>query len=479
MQKSLALVMTVFSATLIARVPAAPEAGIVGVPLQDPQTGQQQQQQRNQELVLETLRAKESHPKIGVPDFSRAGGNVADAAPTLADVLWADLEYEREYYMISRKSSAGIPAAATPQALPFDRWTEIGADFVLTGSVRESGGKMTVEVRLIAVRGDKAGTQAFGQVYDGCATANPRFCAHSIADDMHLKLRNLMGVARTRIAFTSDRTAENNEGRPLANSGASKEIHIMDYDGQNVRRITVNRSLNLGPTWGPDGRTLAYSSYADRYPDIYVATLDGRPPSRPAKGTEIVHNQGPAISPDGNRLAFVSNRAGQGNNDIWVVNRDGSGLTNLTPNTPKSMEGAPTWAPGGNQLAFTSDRTGINQIYLMEADGTGVQRLTFEAQVDRPTWSTLGYIAYTLRQPSGHDIAVLTIANPTPRVITDGLGSNKQPSVAPNGRHIVFVTTRWGKEQLASIDMDGKNIRQLTQVGNNTYPSWSPSPGAR
>lgn len=478
MQRSVALVMTVLSATLVARVPAAPEGGIVATPLQDPQTAQQQQQ-KNQILVLETLTGKDSHPKIGVQDFVKGGGNVAEAAPVLADVLWADLDYEREYYMIARKSSAGIPASATPQAVPFDRWSELGADFVLFGSVRETGGKMTVEVRLIAVRGDKAGTQAFGQVYDGCATTNPRFCAHSIADDMHLKLRNLMGVARTRIAFTSDRTAENNEGRPLANGGASKEIHIMDYDGQNVRRITVNRSLNLGPTWGPDGRTLAYSSYADRYPDVYVATLDGRPPSRPAKGTEIVHNQGPTISPDGNRIAFVSNRAGQGNNDIWVVNRDGSGLMNLTPNTPKSMEGAPTWAPGGNQLAFTSDRTGVNQIYLMEADGTGVQRLTFEAQVDRPTWSTLGYIAYTLRQPSGHDIATITLAKPTPVVITDGLGSNKQPSVAPNGRHIVFVTTRWGKEQLASVDVDGKNIRQLTQVGNNTYPSWSPSPGGR
>jgi TolB protein len=477
MQKPLALVMTVLSATLIARVPAAFDGDIVAMPMQDPQTTQQQQQR--QELVLETLRAAASHPKIGVPDFAKTGGNVNDAAPVLADVLWADLDYEREYYMISRKSSASIPAATSALALPFDRWTEIGADFVLMGSVRESAGKMTVEVRLIAVRGDKAGTQAFGQIYDGCSTTNPRFCAHSIADDMHLKLRNLMGVARTRIAFTSDRTAENSEGRPLANSGASKEIHIMDYDGETVRRITVNRSLNLGPSWGPDGRTLAYSSYADLYPDIYVVTLDGRPPSRPTKGTDIVHNQSPAISPDGNRIAFVSNRVAQGNRDIWVVNRDGSNLMNLTPNTPKSMEGAPTWSPGGNQIAFTSDRTGVNQIYLMEADGTGVQRLTFDAHVDRPTWSRLDYIAYTLVQPAGHDIAVLTLANPTPRVITDGLGSNKQPSVAPNGRHIVFVTTRWGKEHLASIDLDGKNIRQLTQVGNNTYPAWSPSPGGR
>lgn len=482
MQRSVVVTIGMVLAAMVAGVPAAPDMGITAAPLQVTQTAQRPpdpQAQQQQELVLGMLRGKDQHPKIGVPNFLTAGGNVTEAAQVLADVLWADLDYEREYYMISRKSSAGIPSAATPQALPFDKWQEIGADFVLMGTAREAGGKMSVEIRLIAVRGDKAGTQAWGRVYDGCATANARFCAHSIADDMHLELRNLNGVARSRIAFTSDRTADTNQGRPMANSGAAKEIHIMDYDGHNVRRITVNRELNVSPTWGPDGRTLAYTSYADGYPDVYVTALDGRPPTRPGKGTDTVHNYSPQISPDGKRIVLVSNRAGQGSYDVWVVNRDGSNLMNLTPNTPKSSEGAPSWSPGGNQIAFTSDRTGVNQIYLMEADGTGVQRLTFDQHVDRPSWSRLDYIAYTLRQPAGHDIAVITIANRTPRIITDQLGSNKQPSVSSNGRHIVFVTTRWGKEQLASIDIDGKNIRQLTQVGNNTYPSWSPSPGGR
>ena len=265
--------------------------------------------------------------------------------------------------------------------------------------------------------------------------------------------------------------------RPVEDSGQSKEIYIMDYDGANPRAVTRNKSLNVGPSWGPDGRTLAWASWASLYPDVYLTSLDGRPATRPANGTESIHNQNPAIAPDGSRIAFSSSRGGRpGYYDIWVVNRDGGDLKNLTPNSANSSEGAPTWSPGGNQIAFTSDRTGTNQIWVMNADGTGNRRMTFEGQADRPTWAAKNFIAYTLRQPAGHDIAVLSLTEPAPRIITGGSGSNKQPTVSPNGRHIIFVTTRWGKEHLASIDLDGGKIRQLTTAGNNTYPNWSPSP---
>jgi TolB protein len=72
---------------------------------------------------------------------------------------------------------------------------------------------------------------------------------------------------------------------------------------------------------------------------------------------------------------------------------------------------------------------------------------------------------------------VIELNNKTPRVITDGTGRNSQPAVAPNGRHIAFVTARWGRDQIAVVDYDGKNVRRLTEAGNNTYPSWSPLPG--
>ena len=84
-----------------------------------------------------------------------------------------------------------------------------------------------------------------------------------------------------------------------------------------------------------------------------------------------------------------------------------------------------------------------------------------------------------MERPGGHDIALTDLSRMEPRILTDGLGSNKQPTVSSNGRHIAFVTTRWGKEHIATVDIDGKNYRRLTEVGNNTYPNWSPTPGGR
>ena len=420
-----------------------------------------------------------TQPKLGIQGFTAtAGASARDAADTIAAVLGADLEFEREFYVISRKASAHIPSAATPQSLPVSQWTEVGADFVLMGGVRETAGKLDVEIRIINLRGANAGRQEFSQTYGGCTLTNPRFCAHSIADDIHQKKRNLMGVARTRIAFTSDRDADAMDGRPAV-EGQGKAVFLMDYDGASQRRVTPNKSINVGAAWGPDGRTLAYASYLSSRPDIYMTLLDGRAPTRPAHGTQDIHNWNPAFSPDGSKMAFTTNRSGRpGYYDIWVVNRDGTNMQNLTPGTNGSSEGAPTWSPNGAQLAFTSDRTGVNQIFVMNADGTGIRRITFAEKCDRPTWSALNFIAYTLERPGGKVVAITDMSggDPQPRILTAG----EQPAVSPNGRHLAFVTTRGGQRQIATVDYPaGTNIRILTTAGNNTYPNWSPTPGGR
>ena len=439
-----------------------------------------QEPQKPQTEVNISLNNPGSHPKVGIQTFSVVGTNAAlrDIAETLADVIAADLEFENEFYVISRKASAGVPPAATPQSLPVSQWTELGADYVLMGSVRDVSGKLDVEVRLINVRGSAAGRQDFGQVYGGCTAANPRFCAHSIADDMHDKLRNLKGVARTRIAFSSDRDQDPLEGR-AAVEGLGKAIFLMDYDGAMPRRITPNKAINIAAAWGPDGRALAYSSYVSGMPDLYMTLLDGRPLTRPARGTKDIHNWNPAISPDGKRIAFTTNRTGApGYYDIWVANIDGSDARNLTPGTDKWSEGAAAWSPSGAHIAFTSDRTGSNQIFVMAADGTQARRITFAEKCDRPTWSVLNFIAYTLERPTGKVIAFAdpSGSDPVPRILTAG----EQPAVSPNGRHVAFVTTRGGQRQIATVDYPtGKSIRLITTAGNNTYPNWSPTPGGR
>ena len=286
-------------------------------------------------------------------------------------------------------------------------------------------------------------------------------------------------MARTRFAFTSDRDAMQMPGRPQGAGNQGKEVYLSDYDGVNQMRLTVNRNLNISPKWGPDPRMLGYTSYVTGYPDVYVTLLDGRAPLKPGGGTDEVHNMLPAISPNGNRVAYASTRGStSGHWDIWVADRDGRNMQNLTPNTPNSIESAPTWSPTGTQLAFTSDRTGSNQIYIMNADGTGVQKITAEKRTDRPSWSTQNYIAYSTERPAGNDVAVYDIATGINKVLTDGLGSNEGPTVAPNGRHIAFVTTRWGRDQIAVVDYPspGNKVRRITESGTNTYPSWSPSP---
>jgi TolB protein len=431
-----------------------------------------------QDEVALALRNPGTHPRVGLPDFVMAGGTpeLAATAKTIADVLWHDIDFEREYYMIPRATTASVPVVAVAQ-LPYDRWSELGADFVLAGTVTPTGANaVAIELRLVGVKGESQGRQYFGMRYEcGLQTARgPRDCAHSIADDFHKQNRNLDGVARTKIAYSSDRDATRVAGRPSQTAAQGKEIYISDYDGANQMRFTVNRSLNISPAWSPTGALLAYTSYSSGFPDIYVADLarPGRALERPAHGSDQVQNQLPAWSPDGQRLAFMSNRSG--NNDIWVVNRDGSGMQNLT-NHPAN-DWAPTWSPDGGKIAFASDRAGANQLYVMNATGTGVQRL-LDQKIDRPTWSRLNFIAFTVGAGPGYEIGIYDFGNPGVRILTDGIGSNESPAIAPNGRHIAFVTTRWGHKQIAIMDRTGQNVQRITEAGDNTYPNWQPLTG--
>jgi len=158
---------------------------------------------------------------------------------------------------------------------------------------------------------------------------------------------------------------------------------------------------------------------------------------------------------------------------VYVMNRDGSGVRRLTNNP--AIDSTPTWSPTGDQIAFTSDRSGSPQIWVVGSDGLGLRRLSFETNADRATWSPAPYneIAFAARTGPGYDIKVLTLATGETKQITFGDGSNESPAWAPNGRHLAFTSTRAGREQIFTVDRDGKNVRQVTREGNNYAPNWS------
>jgi TolB protein len=293
--------------------------------------------------------------------------------------------------------------------------------------------------------------------------------AHTIADEVHQSQAQLRGVARTKLTFTSDRNKERVTG--TVENRDVKEVYVADYDGANQRRITVGRQLNATPVWAPDGRAIAYTSWRSGFMDIYISNIFQGTMLTPAKGTPNSQNFLPAFSPDGTRLAFASNR--DGNAEIYVMNRDGSNLRRIT-NHP-AIDSTPTWSPTGGQIAFTSERGGSPGIYVVGIDGLGLRRISSDSYADRATWSPapLNEIAYAARTGPGYDVKVLNIASGQTRQITFGEGSNESPAWAPNGRHLAFTSTRAGRTQVFSVDLDGKNVRQLTRDGNNFYPNWS------
>ena len=404
-------------------------------------------------------------PRLAVPDFialSTDAETVA-TAKTIGQVLWDDLNYEREFAFIPRDVYASIPKATSFADVAFDRWRELNADGLVVGTVGKLSSGFHVELRLYNVRTRQS---AFGRSYDG---SNARLLAHTIADELHKSQRALNGLARSKLTFDSDRDSERMTG--TVENRSIKEIYISDYDGENQRRVTVVKNLSIAPRWSPDGRGIAYTSYLHGGANIFISNIFQGTKDEVTKGDKVGENWLPAWSPDGTKLAFTSTR--DGNPEIYIVNRDGSGLRRITNNP--SIDITPTWNPSGTQIAFTSDRSGSPQIYVVGIDGLNLSKKTSETFCDRPTWSPAPFneIAFASKTGPGFDIRVLDLSTGTSKTLTFGEGTNESPAFSPNGRHLVFTSTRAGKTQVFTMARDGKNVRQITKAGNNYQPDWS------
>jgi len=435
-------------------------------PAQPPAPGQAPATQQPRDVSTTIVGAdRGAVPRFAVPDFIALSNDAEtkDAAQTIGRVLWDDLNFEREFALIPRDVYTSIPAANALNDVPFDRWREVNADGVIVGTVLRTDSGIRVDVRVFSVSSRQS---AFAREYTGSA-ANKRLYAHTISDEVHQQQRALHGVARTKLTFNSDRDGER-LGGTIEQRGV-KEIYISDYEGENPRRVTVQKSLNITSTWSPDGRSIAYTSYRRGAPQIFISNIYQGTLDELTKNT--ANNFLPAWSPDGTRIAFMSTR--DGNSEIYVANRDGSNVRRLTNNP--MIDVSPTWSPNGAQIAFISDRTGTPQIWVMNADGLNQRQLSHESYADRPTWSPAPYneIAYAARTGPGNDIKIMELATGQVRQLTFGEGTNESPSFSPNGRHLAFSSSRAGKTQIFTIARDGKDLRQLTKTGNNYQPDWS------
>jgi len=398
---------------------------------------------------------------MAIPDFEIGTSDAAEAGKSLSEVVWNDMEFASIYRLVPKRlySIAGNPADA--RKIDFYQWESVGADILIRAVSEVQRERLVTEVRIYAVLAQE---MVFGKRYDGPLSAARRM-AHRIADDILLQAGNYRGINQTKLAFASDRRGEQ-----------SKEIYLMDYDGFDQKPLTANKSLNLTPTWSPDGRALAYISYRTGQPSLYRAFIyEGR-------GDTIVSGEGmtfsPAWSPDGKLIAFSSTR--DGNSEVYVSNADGSAMRRLTHHA--AIDTSPAWSPTGREIAFTSDRTGAPQIYAMDTEGLNLRRISFEGSYnDSASWSPsreYSELCYASRIERGpFDIVTYDFQTKQTRQLTTGRGSNESADWSPNGLHVVFTSTRTGTSQIFSMNRDGSNPRQVTREGNNTTPQWGPVPG--
>jgi TolB protein len=380
--------------------------------------------------------------------------------------LYSDLAGAGIFDMVS-KSMAPQAMPGSPQEINLTQWSAAPANaaMVAFGSLSVTNGRMTVYGWLDDTR-NTANPQVLGKQYTEQASEDSaRSIAHRFADEIILRLGGgINGIAETKIYFVSSRSG-------------SKEIWVMDYDGQNQHAVTHLGAISISPRISPDNARIAFASLGSNGWSIRLYSLElNRLVSFPA-GTAGGSNLSPAWSGDGTKIAFSSSRSGD--SEIWVA--DESGINSHVITSLRGPNVAPTWNPRSSaQIAWAGGRTGEPQIYTMDQDGANVQRLTDSGYAISPSWSPSGLFLtfswnrkYGPGDPGGQDIYVMDIASRQWLQVTHESGSNDYPSWAPDGRHIVFERAIGKRVDIWSMLADGTEQHQLTQTGNNFMPNWS------
>ncbi|MGH7805242.1 MAG: Tol-Pal system beta propeller repeat protein TolB [Candidatus Binatia bacterium] len=383
-------------------------------------------------------------------------GEAANLGRRFSEIVAKNLALSGYFKILDSKAYVEGPMPIDLDKIDFGSWRLIGARALVKGTLQSSGSEVVVEARLFDVAQQQ---QLGGQRFHAPSSDLPRL-ARRFADEVMRYLTGEPGPFDSRIAFASRR------------GGRSKEIHLMSVDGIDTTGVTKNRTINLAPSWNPDGGSILFTSFQGRGgADLYRYDLGSKNERRITSGGGGL-NLGGRFSPDGGKIAISIER--NGNSEIALIEPSGQLIKRLT-NSPE-IDVSPTWSPDGSKIAFVSARTGNPQIYVMGADGSGVRRLTYQGSYNTsPSWSPKGDLIAYVSRDQGFNVFTVDVASGKASQVTSGQGNNEDPSFSPDGRYVVFSSTRVGRPSLFLSDVSGSHQVQLTETGgDDTSPSWSP-----
>jgi len=375
----------------------------------------------------------------------------------IANIVARDMDLSGWFRVLDRSAYIEHPqrSGITLGGFDFRDWATIGAEALVKGGFEVKGENLVAEFRLFDVFQRK---QIVGKRYTG-KVKDFRRISHKFADEIIFQLTGVRGIFDTRIAFVS--TA----------GGRFKEIYIAHLDGTEKLQVTKNRTINLFPSWTPDGRGILYTSYKDGKPGVYQFDFFSKKKTNFSSRKGL--NLGGRWSPNGKNVALTLER--NGNADIYLLDRKGKILRRLTKNS--GIDVSPSWSPGGDQLVFVSNRSGSPQLYIMDLSEKETRRLTYTGGYNTsPDWSPKGdQIAFTGLSGGRFNIFTISSNGGDSNILTSSSGDNEDPSWSPDGRYIIFSSSRDGRYHLYLMRANGENQRRLTgSKGDDTNPSWSP-----
>lgn len=410
------------------------------------------------QLRIEIIDGVEGAMPIGVVPFAWES-EMPQPAQAVHEIISANLA--RSGLFDPMAEDAMIEQPNRPPEVRFGTWRLLKVDHIVIGRVLDApdGIGQEIEYHLLDVH---SGRILLSQALP-VAPGDLRFGAHRVTDAVYEALIGVPGAFATRIAYVV-----------VTDIGGPDELFelvVADADGFNPQTVVRNTQPIMSPAWAPDGRRLAYVSFATGRSNIIVQDLfTGQ--------TEVVSsspgiNGAPAFSPDGRRLAVSLSQAGSPN--IWIIDLETGARRQLTRHWSISTE--PVWSPDGERIYFTSDRAGRPQIHVIDSNGGEVERVTWEGEYNARASIGLEERFLAVVYSDGNNdfrIAIHDRETERLRVLSNGR-LDESPSFAPNGSMVLYGAREGGRGVLAAVSADGR-VRQrlVASEGDVREPAWSP-----
>ncbi len=383
----------------------------------------------------------------------------AEIAQVGRQILIDDLEFSTFFeLLLDTENYLEKPqkCSLSPGTFDYSNWSLIGAELLIKAGYSLSGKTLVAEFRLYDTL---EGKMLIGKRYRSRAK-NIRLLFHMFTNLVVEKVTGLPGEFTAKIAFCGRRLGE-----------PAQELYICDYDGQELHQITRNHTINVSPAWSHDTNKIAYTSYLNNNPDLYVIDLK--------KGKEILLSKRKGLnvaadwSADDRYLTLMQRYAHH--SEITIIDSSSGKTIRRLTNSP-SNQASPCWSPDNSEIAFVSDRSGTPHIYVIPASGGSWRRLTkIDAYNADPDWSVCNdKIVFTSRIDGIFQICTIRPDGSGYRQLTFTNSNCEVPCWSPNGRHILFTKKINNIRQLMVMDAKGRNLKQITfDKIDKKGPSWS------